>query len=148
MTQILASTDRAALVALARRFEDAVNAHDLDAIAELIDGDYVEHQAPPGLPERGQAAVTEVFREQFRAFPDYRLRLDDVMVDGDRICMRATQLGTQEGPLFGMAPHGRRMEAQTIDIVRVRDKRFVEHWGASDEAAMAMQLGWYDPLIE
>jgi len=148
MTQTVATPDRPALLALARRFEDAVNAHDLDAIADLIDVDYVEHQASPGLPERGKGAVTEVFREQFRAFPDYRLRLDDVLVDGDRMCMRATQMGTQEQPLFGMASHGGRMETQTIDIVRVRDARFAEHWGAADDATMAMQLGWYDTGIE
>jgi predicted ester cyclase len=54
--------------------------------------------------------------------------------------------GTNTGPFQGMPPTGRPVEVESIDIVRVRDGRYVEHWGVIDMAAMMLQLGMLPPL--
>ena len=48
------------------------------------------------------------------------------------------------GPLGPMPATGRSMEVLTIDIVRVEDGQFAEHWGLGDVETMARQLGWTD----
>jgi len=135
--------ERSAQVALARAFAAAVNAHDLAAIGAFVSPAYVEHQGM-AEPTVGREAIRGAFEALFAAFPDYRLDLADVIVDGDQIAMRATQRGTQSGPLGPMPAAGRSMEVLTIDIVRVEDGRFAEHWGLGDVETMARQLGWTD----
>jgi len=140
MSTVIASP-REGMLALARALETAVNVHDLDALDALVAEDYVEHEgmAEPVVDAR---AMRGAFGALFGAFPDYRLDIEDVIVDGDRMALRGVQRGTQLGPLGPMAPTGGRMEVLSLDVVRARDGRIAEHWGLSDVEAMARQLGW------
>ena len=42
---------------------------------------------------------------------------------------------------MGMAPTGKRVEVEAIDMVRLRDGEAVEHWGVTDAMTMMRQLG-------
>jgi predicted ester cyclase len=42
---------------------------------------------------------------------------------------------------MGIPPTGRRMSINVIDILRVADGKFVEHWGVSDMMGLMQQLG-------
>jgi predicted ester cyclase len=53
--------------------------------------------------------------------------------------------GTHEGEFLGIPPTGKRIELETIDIIRVRDGKCVEHWGVSDGLALMQQLGVIEP---
>jgi predicted ester cyclase len=53
--------------------------------------------------------------------------------------------GTHEGPFRGLEPTGRRFKVTLVDIVRVRDGRFLEHWGGPDMLDLLTQLGAQAP---
>jgi predicted ester cyclase len=38
-------------------------------------------------------------------------------------------------------PTGKKMSIDVIDIVRIRDRKIVEHWGVPDQLGMMLQLG-------
>jgi predicted ester cyclase len=48
--------------------------------------------------------------------------------------------GTQLGELFGIAPTGRKVEVNQINIERIQNGRIVEHWRVTDELALHRQL--------
>ena len=76
------------------------------------------------------------------AFPDLRMVPEDVIASGDKVVARVRATGTHQGAFLGMAPTGRRIEVQLIDIMRFGpDGRAREHWGVSDQLAMMQQLG-------
>jgi hypothetical protein len=128
-----------------RRFYDAVNAHDLEALAGLMADDFVEHEDLPGFPKT-RDGVIGFFRENFAAFPDFRLDPEDVLVDGDKAVARAVATGTQQGEFMGMPPSGRSMSVHVIDIIRFSDDGLArEHWGVMDGLAMMEQLGALPP---
>ena len=54
---------------------------------------------------------------------------------------RKTFHGTHEGELLGIAPTGREVAFDVIDIVRVRDGLMVEHWNVVDAMGLMTQLG-------
>ncbi len=66
--------------------------------------------------------------------------LEDSVVDGDRVWVRARGRGTNTGPFFG-PPSGQPVDITIFDMARVVDGRIVEHWGVPDRFALLAQTG-------
>ncbi len=75
------------------------------------------------------------------AFPDLRFTLEDLFADGDRVVFRATMRGTHLGEFGTVAPTGNRISGGVLDIVRVQQGLFAEHWGGPDLFDLFGQLG-------
>jgi steroid delta-isomerase-like uncharacterized protein len=125
---------------LLRRFYQETSAGNLDVVDELVADDFIDHEEFPGL-EPDKEGVKKFFAMFRTAFPDARMEPHEMLADGDLVSCRATFTGTQQGEFMGVPPTGRRIEANAIDILRVRDGQFVEHWGVMDAMTMMQQLG-------
>ena len=126
--------------ALARRFYAAINAGELDAITDVIGENFVEHEEFPGL-EPTRDGARKMFEMMRGAFPDFRMEIDDMIAEGDKVFLRARMLGTHKGDFAGIAPTGRKIDVRFADFVRIQSGRVVEHWGITDTGAMMQQLG-------
>lgn len=124
-----------------RLFEEVFNHGRLDVIDELVAEDALEHEALPISTGEMRTDLRAWITELRRAFPDYHIEIEDLIVEGDRVVARERITGTNSGPLLGIPPTGRRFCIDAIDIVRVDDGRIVEHWGLSDGTTMVRQLG-------
>jgi predicted ester cyclase len=60
----------------------------------------------------GRAAIADIYRYWFTAFPDLLLTWDDPMIDGERAAVFWSFAGTSQGPFFGIAGAGTRVEMQ------------------------------------
>ena len=125
-----------------RRVIDLLNTGDLDAAEKLIAPDAINHAAPPG-GGAGPAAFRPAWEAVRAAFPDWLFMIDQSVTDGDLVCCRYTNTGTQQGEFGGYPATGKSFSALGLDMVRVRDGRVVEHWALLDLAAMGEQLGWH-----
>jgi len=131
---------------LARRLiEEGFNAGDLGVADEVISPDQIEHQyyGPGHAP--GAEGVKAVIGSLKRAFSDFHLAIEDLVVDGDRVWLRMTATGTNDGSFMGHPPTGRPIRSDVFDVVRVRDGRIVEHWGVPDRLSTLFQLGLAQP---
>jgi predicted ester cyclase len=61
--------------------------------------------------------------------------------EGEIVTVRLRITGTHEGDFMGLAPTGRQVDAQSMDLVRIRDGKAVAHWGLTDTRTMMEQLG-------
>ncbi len=127
--------------ATTRRLYDLLSAGDIDGFGALLADDFVDHEELPGLAPTKEG-VTAFFRMYMAAFPDLRMVPEDVIASGDKVVARVRATGTHKGPFMGLAPTGRRVDVQLIDIIRFgSDGRAREHWGIFDQLAMMQQLG-------
>lgn len=127
---------------ISRRFiEEVFNHGRLDLIEDLVAEDAVEHEELPITTGEMRTDLRTWVAELRRAFPDYRIVLEDLIVEGDKVAMRERITGTHDGPFMGIPPTGRRIDVEAFDIVRIADDRVVEHWGISDGTTMVRQLG-------
>ncbi len=124
--------------------ERVINGHDLKAIDQILSADFVEHSAPPGFASN-RAGVKEMFEAFLAAFPDMHVRIDDVIVEGDKVVMRATATGTHQGPFMGIPATNKSLSISEIHIVQVRGEQCVAHWGVVDMVAMMRQIGVMPP---
>jgi predicted ester cyclase len=131
---------------LARRLiEDGFNKGDLSIADDVISPDQVEHQyyGPDHAP--GAEGVKAVISSLHRAFSDFHLAIEDLVADGDKVWLRMTGTGTNDGSFMGHPPTGRRMHIDVFDVVRVEGGRVVEHWGVPDRLGTLFQLGLAEP---
>jgi predicted ester cyclase len=103
---------------------DACNRHDLDAIRPLVDP-AVRRAHLPG----GADAWIDDLAELFHAFPDWRWRRIQLIVEDDRVAAHLRGSGTHLGPFRGIAPTRRRANVAEWGMYRIAKGRIVEFSG-------------------
>jgi predicted ester cyclase len=74
-------------------------------------------------------------------FPDFRIRVEDMIAEGDRVVTRVTGEGTHAGVWMDIEPTGSLVKVKGVNIDRVSNDRIVEHWGEADTVGMLFQMG-------
>ena len=124
-----------------RLIDEGFSQGHLDVCDELIADEIVEHQDyGPGHPP-GAAGVKAVVTSLRRAFSDFKLEIEDMVVAGDTVWTRNVATGTNDGPYMGYPPSGRSFRVYVFDVMRVVGGRVVEHWGVPDRVGALFQLG-------
>ena len=128
--------------ALVRQFVDEIfNRGNVGIADELMSSDFVEHEElPPGVPS-GRDGVKQMTVMLRSAFPDFRATIEDMVAEGDKVVLRMTWTGTHKGEFMGVPPTGKSVSFGVIDVLRVAEGKFVEHWGQMDSMSLMQQLG-------
>jgi predicted ester cyclase len=115
-----------------------------DSLATLIASDFIDHD-----PDQGQKPGLDGLKAQFAqyrsTFPDMKLDLKDVLLDGDIAMTRVEITGTMNGKMGDMPPNGKKMDVQMFEKLRFKDGKMVERWGVFDSMKMMTQLGMMPP---
>lgn len=127
--------------AVVRRFNQEVIAEgNLESFKELMDEQFVNRSAPESM-DNGAAGMLYFFNEILRpAMPDIHVTIHQQVSEGDLVTTRKTISGTQTGVLLGIPATGRVVNIDVIDIVRVKDGRYFEHWGITSLPEVLSQL--------
>jgi len=123
--------------ALLDRYVAAVNAHDTSSFPDLFTESYIQHS---GRSPSGLAAQIETFRRIIASMPDVQMRVEDRIIAGDKVVARNTYSATHTQPIRGISPTGKAFTFRTIDIWRVENGKFAEHWDLTDTAEVLRQL--------
>jgi steroid delta-isomerase-like uncharacterized protein len=125
--------------ALVRRWVEEVQCqHNLAAIDDLLAPDFVDYSTPGAV---GRGAVRQFFSMMFAAFPDMRFTVRQQIAEGDKVLTYKTFHGTHLGPFNGIAPTGRSVNVDVMDILTVTGGQIAEHWTVADYLSMMQQLG-------
>jgi len=128
---------------LADRYVEMINKHDPDAVDLFVAEDYVNHNA---FVADGREANRQFWTAFFAGLPDVRVTMEDLVVSGDRVVGRFVYRGTHTGDLMGIPATGQPVEMRSIDIWRVQNGMFVEHWDELNLMQVFQQIGALPPL--
>ncbi|MCZ7571710.1 MAG: ester cyclase [Ardenticatenaceae bacterium] len=127
--------------AIVRRYQDAYNRNDLDALDDLVAEDIISHNHAPGVPQGLQGSKL-VHQATVAAMPDYHVVTEDLFAEGDKVVARIRMVGTHTGADFlGVPANGRKIDVPAISIFRIADGKIVEHWAQADNTQLMQQLG-------
>ena len=117
--------------------------HDPFSAEKFIGPDYIDHNSE----QDGRGP--DVFRAHLAAlrhtFPDLSVKIEDIIVEGDKVVTRVSGSGTHAGTWMDIEATGSVIQLKGINIDRVVDGYIVEHWGEADTVGMLMQMG-VDPF--
>src|SRR5262245_28089692 len=119
------------------RYVAAVNAHDTTPFPDLFTETYIQHS---GRSASGLAAQIDNFRRILTSMPDLRLRVEDRIIAGDKVVARTTYSATHTQTIRAIPPTGKGFTFRTIDIWRVENGKFAEHWDLTDTAEVLARL--------
>jgi steroid delta-isomerase-like uncharacterized protein len=114
------------------------NGHHLDAVDGYISDDYVRHSAE-GDQTREQ--FKEMLGDLYRAFPDSRYTMDQIVAEEDRVAYRWVMTGTHQETYMGVPPTQKRIAASGITISRFEDGKIVEDWASWHRVSVLHSLG-------
>ena len=132
------------LVKLGHLFPEIMSSHDLSRLDEIKASNYVNHNA---FAEPGLGGSKKVLGAIIAGVPDLKVTAEDVFVsaDGSRVVGRYRYEGTHTGNLLGYPGTGKPFSMRSIDIWRVEDGRFVEHWDELNTLDVFIQIGAVEP---
>jgi steroid delta-isomerase-like uncharacterized protein len=117
------------------RYVEALNNHELDGMDEFIN-DEVLLDGAPGSRDDVVAALKGIFD----AVPDFHWDVKELLIDRDRIAIRAINTGTPVKEWLDVPATGRSFEIAEHVIYTVSDGRFVKMTNLHDSAALRRQL--------
>ncbi len=126
--------------ALVRRFFEAFDEGNLEAIEEMLAPDFVDHSP---LPDQGpgREGYKQLLAEDRAALSDVRTTIEYQATDGDdmvisRLKMRSTH---DWGRLMGLRPTGQERVSTGIIIHRISGGKIAEEWSESSGLASLME---------
>jgi len=123
-----------------RLADEVLSKKNLEVVHELIASDFTEHTG--GQPKRvGVEGFKAARMRRNAAFPDWKVTVNDIIAEEDKVVARATGQGTHLGEYMGIPPTGKVVTVSWIAIYRVADGRLAEHWQHIDELGLRQQLG-------
>lgn len=132
---------QAANKGVVRRFNaEVIRDGDRAVFDALMAPDFVNRSAPPGAAA-GPEGLWNTFHHILRpALTGLDVVIHDQVAEGDRVTTRKTITGHHTGALLGIAATGKTVAIDVIDIVRIVDGRYAEHWGVNTLPAVLAQL--------
>jgi ketosteroid isomerase-like protein len=116
----VADDEAGATLAAVRRFNEAFNRHDVDAVMASMTDDCVFESTSPPLGERheGAGAVRAAWEAFFTSSPTARFDEEDVVASGDRCVVQWVYTWHEDD--------GTKRRVRGVDVLRVRDGKVAE----------------------
>lgn len=108
-------------------------------IDEIYATDCVIH-TPDGV-SHGRSAYRQLYDTYTRAFPDCRIITKDRIVEGDKVMVHYTFVGTHMGELLGLAPTGKPVSLWGTAFARFAGGQIVEETTIWDTLGLMQQIG-------
>lgn len=122
-----------------RIVEDHWNKKNQQLVTELFDKN-TSLYTPDGTL-RGIEGASQLLAVYTAAFPDFRLIIDDLLVDGENVTLRWTFTGTHKGALSGINASGKSVGVPGIGIFQIASGKAKDVRMVWDKYALMQQIG-------
>ncbi len=122
--------------AIVRRFVEAYNNRNLDAFDNLLAPDYFDHTS-----QVNKEGLIQLMNMAFKGFPDFKETIEDIIAEGDKVWARITFTGTHKGEFMGIAPTGKKVTTEMVDIFRIANGKLIEYRDVNNNFDFFKKLG-------
>jgi predicted ester cyclase len=111
----------------------------IDVLKELVADDFINHTAVSPVPNN-VGGLIEYVSMLHNAFSNFNIDIHEQVCENDVVATRKTIHATHTGPIMGKAATGKQVAINVMDFVRLRDGKYVAHWGRNDIMQVIQQL--------
>jgi steroid delta-isomerase-like uncharacterized protein len=121
--------------------DEVLNQGNIDVVDELFAEDFSwEMPFNPG-PLHGPEAMKETVSAFRAAFSDFAVDVEDVLAEGDKVALKYTASGTNDGEMMGAPATGESAEWRVMHVFTLRDGKIVDDVTILDRMGLMEQLG-------
>ncbi len=107
---------------------------------ELVAENFINRSAPSGAAN-DRESLWRTFELILRpALADLQVNIEDQIAERDWVTTRKTLTGVHQGELLGVPATGQNVTITVIDMVRIEEGKYVEHWGLNTLIQVVSQL--------
>lgn len=111
--------------------KEIIEQGNMNSFKELVDDDVINHAAPAGTPSGPESMSHFIIGVLRKGFPDIKVEIFDQIAEGDKVTTRKALHARHTGEFMGVPPSNKKVIINVIDIIRLRDGKYIEHWGIS-----------------
>ena len=122
-----------------RWYDDIQSRRDVTAVEEIVHPDFVQHH-PGGGTTYGSESIKQFLAWSGAVFVDPHWDVEDLIVAGDKVVVRARGESQYEGGWHNIPSKGQRIVETCINIFRIEDRKIRESWYEVSDLDVAYQL--------
>lgn len=127
--------------AIVTRFNrEVIEQGNMDSFNELVADNVINHSAPPGSSTGPDSMIHFLFHILRAGFSELQVIIHEQIAERDLVTSRKTIKGKHTGAIFGITPFGKEVDINVIDIIRLHNGQYAEHWGMSNFSEVLMEL--------
>ncbi len=119
---------------------EVIEQGNLVSFKELVADTCINHTAPAGASNGPDGMIYFLLEVLRKGFPDLKVEIHDQIAEGDKVTTRKTIHATHSGNFMGVAATGKKVKIEIIDIIRLKDGKYVDHWGMSNLHSLVSEL--------
>lgn len=123
-----------------RLYDEVINGEQQAVVDEIFAADATLHDPFTGT-SRGRNAFKTLLGIFDTGFPHHRVRVEQVIAEGDAVAVLHTHQATHNGPFMGLPATGKAVEVGGLELFRFVDGQIAEFWRKDDDASLLLQLG-------
>jgi steroid delta-isomerase-like uncharacterized protein len=123
---------------------EAFDMHDPTMLDKILSESWRESPSEPGSKPAGREDVKQMLVRLTSTFPDFRIKIEDIIEEGNKVVVRSTITGTQAKEFRGFSSKNRKMSMQAIDIHEFEAGKIVHTWHSEDWMTGLHQLGVFE----
>jgi predicted ester cyclase len=127
--------------AIVTRFnKECIQDGNLSSLEEIVSESVINHSARPGMSngiESFHFFLENILR---KGFSNLRVEILDQVAECDTVATRKKITGKHTGEIFGIPPTNKSVIINVIDIIRLENEKYAEHWGQSNFDEVLHQL--------
>jgi steroid delta-isomerase-like uncharacterized protein len=110
-------------------------------LKQYLDAHDPEYKTHSVMGDMNLAQTKQTNLAMLAAFPDLKFDIHDMFAEGDRVVVRYTITGTNQGSYMGAPPTGKKISLNGISIYKIAGGKLAESWGVYDRLSLMQQLG-------
>ena len=110
-----------------------------DILKEIVDEHFTNHTIPSNFPN-DVTGLIQFAKILHKGFPDLKVEIDQQVGENDLVSSLKTITGTHLGEIMGHQPTGKKVKMTVIDMVRIKDGKYIDHWAKNDVMEIIQKL--------
>lgn len=129
------SENKAIVIRFNKEFLEQGN---IDVLKEIVADNFINHTADT-VPNNADG-LKQFVTILHTGFSDFHIDIHEQVGENDIIATRKTIRATHTGKIMGHLPTGKQVVFNVMDFVRLRDGKYIEHWGQNNIMQVIQQL--------
>jgi len=126
---------------IVQRFnKEIIEQGNLDSFKELVAENCINHSAPTGSSKGPDGMIYFLFHILRKGFSDLKVEIIDQVGESDKVVTRKIIHATHSGEFMGIPASNKKVDIHIMDIIRLKEGRYVEHWGMSNLESISKEI--------
>lgn len=125
---------------VSRYFEEVINKQKPERLTDFISEDYVYYDLGNFTESKGLQGLKTIYPVFFKAFPDVRFAVENMIAEGDKVFAQITFTATHKADFAGFPASNKKVKITEMYFVTLKNSKMVEVRRLIDMYSFTKQL--------